>query len=279
MSTINSNSTLTHLQSFLNSHTNAYQESMQKLSSGTKYNSVADNPVAVCHAEKLSSKIEANKSANSNVTIGSELLSTAESAQDNVIYNLERIRDLCIQAANGTYSSQDKDSILAEIKSRLEYINYSANSTNFNNIKLLDGSANSLKLQIGINSNDRINVGDALIDVHTSALDIDIDSSITGENWTGEDILNYMNKIDDAITKLIGTSSTLGAYLNRLDTVSDSLIRMKNNLIDKKSTIIDADVAEASANYVQNQILQQNSVSILTKVNGLQSLALSLFGR
>ncbi|MDD3435867.1 MAG: flagellin [Candidatus Gastranaerophilales bacterium] len=271
-------STFTYLQSYLNSHTSAYQDSMEQLSSGSKYNSVGDNPVAICKAEKLAVEIETSSTADTNIELGEDLMSMAETSQEDIISNLQRIYDLCIQAANGTYSANDKNEIIREIRARLDYIDSAADSTNFNDINLLDGSASALKLQTGTDANTRITIGDALIDVHTDILNVDLDPSITGENWTNQDIANYIDDIGAAISTITSASSKLGAYSNRLDTVSETLFNLSTNLTAKKSGLVDADAAEVSADLVKNQILQNASVSILVQMNGMQSLALSLFG-
>lgn len=277
--TSNTGSTFTHLQSYLNTATDAYQKNLEQLSSGNKYTNTGDNPMAVCNSRKLDVKIETNGTADNNIKIGEDMLSMAEDYQENILSNLTRIHDLCIEAANGTYSASDKEQILSEIKARLQYVDNMADTTKFNRINILDGSASTCTLQIGTNADNRMSVGEALIDVHTAALGIDISSTTTGSNWTNDDIASYIDKLGVATNKLIASSSKIGAYLYRLDTTSDSLNSLTENLTNKKSVIMDADVAEASSELVQNQILQQASVSILVQMNNMQALAVSLLGK
>lgn len=276
---VNPGSALTYLQSFLDSHTTSYQKTMDQLSSGTKFTSVGDDPVDVCETAKLTVEINANSQASANVDLGKDMLSMAEGTQEDIISNLERIRDLCVQASNGTYSSNDKDAILEEIRARLSYVDGAANSTNFNGINIADGSNSSLSLQIGTNSNATMNIGNALIDVHTTALGINIDSSVTGATWTNDDMNNYVKQIDTATNKLLDTCAQIGGYMNRLDTVSDTLNNMKNNLTSNKSIISDTDTAAASADLVKYQILQQASVSILAQANQVPTWALALLNK
>lgn len=274
--TSNAGSTFTHLQSYLNTATADYQKNLEQLSSGNKYTSIGDNPIAVANANKISVKIETNGTAKNNIGVGESMLTMAEDSQENIISNISRIRDLCLQAANGTYSTNDKQAILDEVKARLAYIDQSAGSTQFNNIGLLDGTASVCYLQTGTNADNRMNVGEALIDVHTSALGIDISSSTMATTWTNDDIAAFIDKLGIASDKLATASAKIGSYLYRLDTTSDSLQSLTENLTSKKSAIMDADVAEASAEMVQNQILQNASVTILTQMNNMQSLPLSL---
>lgn len=266
----------TYLQSILERQTTSYQKSMDQLSSGNKYNSVGDNPISVCTSAKLDVKISANDMAASNVKVGENMLTMVEESQDNVISNLERIRDLCVQAATGTYTSEDKEGLLKELRARLNYIDSAAESTNFNTINLMDGSGSSIFLQIGVSSDATMDVGDALIDVHPETLNIDLDDTVTGETWTTDDIKTYMDSVDNAVDTLLASRAKLGGYLNRLDFVSGTLSVMGDNLAENKSLISDADVAESSADMVRYQILQEASASILTQANQVPSWALKL---
>lgn len=269
-------STMGRLQHYLDIHTNDYQDTMDKLSTGNKYTNTKDNPVAVCDSAKLAVKINTNNTANSNVELGNDVLTLAEESQGNIISSLTRINDLCVQILNDAYSTDDKNSILEEIKARLDSIDSLANGTAFNDIKLLDGSADSLTLQVGTRSNDTIVVGSALIDATTEGLDINLDDVHSIDDWPTEDIQDYKTKLETATGTLINSSSKLGAYQNRLTFVSDTLTSVNNNLTQKKSVISDADVAEESANLIKYQILQQASVSIFTQANQVSSMALSL---
>lgn len=276
---IKSGSANTYLKSILEQHTTSYQKSMDQLSSGNKYNSVGDNPIAVCTSAKLDVKISANNQAVSNVKVGGDMLTMVEDSQENVISNLERIRDLCVQAATGTYTAENKDYLLKEIRARLDYINSTADLTKFNNINLMDGTGSSIFLQIGISSDATMDVGDALIDVHPEALKVDLKDTVTGETWTTDDIKKYMDKIDNAVDTLLASSAKLGGYLNRLDFVSGTLTVMGDNLVENKSLISDTDMAESSADMVKYQILQEASASILTQANQVPSWALQLLKR
>lgn len=271
-----------HLQSYLENSTNSYQKTMEQLSSGSKFTSIGDSPLGVTQTAMLSFRISANTQAQSNVKVGSDLLAMTEDNQGLVISDLQRIRDLCEEAANGTYSTTDKDAILGEIKSRLTNIDNLATSTKFNDISLLDGSNTNLSLQVGDNASSSIEIGSALINVHVSQLgtgtnqDLRLDDTVTGTTWTHDDINKYMDKIDSAINQLTGTAAKIGGYINRLDAKTDSLTSLKMNMTDDKSIISDTDVASASADLVKYQILQEACTSIMTQANQVPSMALSL---
>lgn len=275
---VKSGSALTYLQNVFERQMTSYQKSMDQFSSGKKYSSVGDNPIAVCESAKLDVKISANTQAASNVKFGGEMLHMAEDSQTNIISNLGRIRDLCVQIANGTYTASEKDGLLQEVRTRLNYIDNTATSTNFNGVKLLDGSGNasSLFLQVGPSSDAVMNVGEALIDVSSAALGINLPAAINGSNWTDTQIQNYISSVDAATSTLLGTTAKLGGYLNRLDFISSTLTSMNNNLTENKSIISDADAAETSADLVKYQIQQEASMSILTQANQIPALALEL---
>lgn len=280
MSSVNSmsGSALTYLKSYLESHTTSYQNTMDELSSGNKYNSVSDNPVEVCKSAKMTVAIDSGTQASNNAEIGKDLLNTAAGAQNVIVSNLERISDLCTEAANGTYSANDKDAIIEEIKARLAYINSAADSTTFNGIKLLDGTASNLTLQIGTTANATMNVGSALINMHTdvTGLNIDLPAGTTGANWDITSVHTYMTSIKSATDTIVNSEAESGAFLNRLDFVTDNLSNIKTNLTAGRSQITDTDVAKASADLVKYQVLQQASVSILAQANQVPSWALQL---
>lgn len=276
MTVYKTDSTMTHLQNYLDKHTTSYQKTMEQLSSGNKYTSINDNPVNVSNSIKLGIQIDGNLRASSNIALGQDMLSMAEEEQENVLSNINRIKDLSMQAANGTFTAADKDDILEEIRARLNYIDSAAESTNFNGIQLLDGTTGNVQLQIGSGSDNTMDISDAFTNVKTTALGIDLDPSINGSNWTNSQINTYMASLDDAASSIITTCTQIGSYLNSLDAASEALSSTNLNLTAKKSAITDTDVAEASADLVKYQIAQQASASVFAQTNKISALALEL---
>lgn len=272
-----------YVQSLLNDSTTNYQKSMERLSSGYRYTTVGENPINVCKTAKVSVQISANAQALSNIKTGGDLLTLAEEVEGSVTDNLMRIKDLCLQVANGTYSAKDKDGIIAEIRSRLGAIDGLANSTKFNDIPLLDGSATNLQLQAGPNSASRIVVGDALIDMRVATFaggaGIALNPAVDGSNWTNAQIATYGNSIDSAIDSIIVSQAKIGGYRNRLEAKGDTLTSMGENLTENKSIISDTDTAQETADMVRYQIMQNVSVSMLTQVNQAPKWALNLLQR
>lgn len=272
------------MQDYLNRSSTSYQKTMEQLSSGDRITSVGDDPVALTQSRKFDIEISGNNQASTNIGIGQDILNIADSTQQEVISSLQRIRDLCVQSSNETYISTDKDSVLDEIRQRLATINNMADTTNYNNVKLFNGSVTSLKIQTGLTSSNTIEIGPAFTDLHTNKLGeivpadggINIGAGVTGANWTTDDIHKYMDKIDTAITDLTHNCAISGGYMNRLSSTSDNLNTMTNNLTQSRSTIIDTDVAEASSDLVKYNILQEATTSILVQANQIPETVLSL---
>lgn len=280
---VNTNVASLIAQNNLSINTTALQKSMQQISSGLRINSASDDAAGLSISESIKTQINGNSKAVSNIADGNNLLAIAEGGEITVTNHLQRIRELCVQAANETYKGSDKTNMLQEIKQRLADINNISNSTTFNGVQLLNRTNAHLSLQVGANSDSAVNsidIGPALTNVRISVLgnDIRIPDTTTGDNWTTADIRTYMDKIDTAIGSLTSSRALLGAYGNRLDATSSNLTIMNQNLQQTKSRITDTDVASASSDMVKYQILQQTSASILSSANQLPSVALKLLG-
>jgi len=297
---INTNVSSLIAQNNLSTNTAAYQKAMEQISTGLKINSASDDAAGLSISESIKTQINGNKKALANIQTGGNVLAIAEGGQITVTTHLQRIRELCVQAANETYKASDKDNILQEIKQRLADIDNIASSTTFNGVPLLDrpvapATIKSLSLQIGANSDVTVNsldIGPALSNVHITALGntapvagvpdntgIALGAGVTGTTWTTTAVRAYMDKIDTAIETISSNRALLGAYGNRLQATSSNATIMNTNLTDANSRILDSDIAESSSNMIKYQILQRTSASILTQANQLPSLALSLLGQ
>lgn len=285
--TLSSQVSTGHICNVLFKNTDLYQQSLEQLSTGVKFLHTGDDPIAATQSIALTTQISATAQSLSNIGVGGDMLNIAADGQQQVISSLQRIRDLCIQASNETYSATDKDSILTEIRQRLSGIDDIADNTTFNGHTLLDGScgptsANPLILQTGANSASRLDISSALINVHVSQLgtgalmDLRIGAGVNGTNWTSTAIAAYIDKIDSAIPQLIDASAETGSYVNNIKRCASGLNSMTNDMIASRSVIADTDVAQVSADMIKFQILQEASVSILTQANQMKQLTYSL---
>lgn len=274
---INNNIASLIAQRNLSNNTQNLTKSIEKLSSGYRINRAADDAAGLSISESLRSQIRGNKQAINNIQDGINLLQIAESGISVINENLQRVRELCIQAANDTNGSVERNSILSEINARLADINRISKSTKFNNISLLDGTASNTLLQIGANavtSTSTIDVSTVLSS--TTVTSIGISLSITGATWNSTRIRSYLVQLDTALSSVLTKRSNIGALQNRLESALENLNVMNENLQSSESRIRDLDIAKETASMTKFQILQQASASVLSQANQIPSLALSL---
>ena len=279
--TINTNLGSLIVQKNLDDATKALNKSIERMTTGYKINSAADDAAGYAVATKMQTQLSSISVAQDNVAIGSSLLSTTESNYDLITTHLQRIRDLTEQAANGTYGEDSIEAIKAEVEARMQEIDRIAQSTEYNGIKLMDGSqAGGITLQVGIDSsaNSQIQLDAALFaDAHVSVLTGTAWGTFTGYYTPGgADYGTALDAIDEALNNITSIQTNLGAIQNRLDSAADALDVQYSNVTSSLSTIKDADVAAESSNYIKAQILQQASASLLATANQTPSIALNL---
>jgi len=259
----------------LNSHRNlsvtagALSKSMERLSSGLRINRASDDAAGLAISEKLSSQVRGLNQAIRNAQDGISLIQTAEGALNETHNILQRMRELAVQAANGTLSEEDKKAIQEEIVQLREEIDRIANYTEFNTMRILNGSLGTITFQIGANSGQTI---DVVLDSMTAA-----SLDVAG--------VNVVNDADAAITSLdaaIKTVSTerakLGALQNRLEHTIANLGVASENLQAANSRIRDVDMAQEMMNFTRLQILQQAGTAMLAQANMAPQAVLQLLG-
>ena len=262
-------------------------KSIERLSSGYRINRASDDAAGLSISENLRGQIRGNKQAINNIQDGINMLQIAESSLSVINENIQRIRELCVQAANDTNSSVEKDAILCEVDARLEDIDRISKASKFNNIKLLDGS-NTVTLQIGASSElstNTITIENSVLAratvscIGTSVANPNgITLTATGATWSSNGIRLYMDVLDDALSDITTRRSNLGAYQNRLESALDNINVTNQNIQNAESRIRDLDIAQETANMTKCQILQQASASVLAQANTLPQIALKLLG-
>ncbi len=275
--TVNTNMQALRIQANLTTATNKMNIAMERMSSGSRINKASDDAAGYAVSTKLTARISCSKVASDNTQMGQDLLASAEGSLDVIQSNLSRIRELVEQASNGTYSTDDLSGIAAEVSARMSQIDSLSTSASFNGKKLLDGSSSTgITLQVGTQSTDTLQLsGDIFARVSTSSLSISgLSGVITGGDVS--EISAYLATLDSAINTVTNRITAIGAASNRLDAVAESLEVQQTNLSSALSTIKDADVAEESASYVQQQILQSASASLLVQANSAPQIALEL---
>ncbi len=282
---VNTNMSALRTQNNLNNATNALNTSLERMSTGSKINSAKDDAAGLYVATNLNKLIGGSKIAQSNIETGNNVLSTVEGNLDVILDNLNRIRDLTVQASNGVYDADSQKAMSDEVKARLAEIDRIAVSAEFNGLKLLSGgdlATNGLRLQVGANADAAANcirVDASVFASMSAAAGLGLDATTVETTFKNPDqAAAYIDDIDDAINDVNTRKATIGAIQNRLDAAAGSLTTTIENATAAKSTIMDADIAEESAEYTKQQILQQTSASLLVQANNLPSLALSLIG-
>ncbi|MDR5866926.1 flagellin N-terminal helical domain-containing protein [Halomonas koreensis] len=274
MSVINTNITALIGQNNLNEAKSNLQTSMERLSSGLRINSAKDDAAGQAIANRMSAQITGMGQASRNANDGISLVQTMEGGLNQINDNLQRIRELAVQAASDTNSADDRASIQTEIDERVAEISRVAGGSTFNGTNLLNG-ASTLQIQVGANTtaNDSIDVD--TVDATTTTLgvtsgDLDVSSASSAQA--------AIDAVDSALNTIDTERSTLGATLNRFDSIVSNLSTTSTNLSAARSRIEDADYAVEVSNMTRNQILQQAGTSVLAQANQLPQSALSLLG-
>ena len=299
---VNTNITALKTQKNLNNATNSMNQALERMSTGYKINSAKDDAAGLYVATGLDVQIRGSKAAQSNAATGINVLQTVEGDLDNILDNLQRIRDLAVQAANSIYDEDAMSAMQQEAQARVDEIKRISLASNFNGLELLSGESNlkrdGLRLQVGANADKDANsiLIDAEIFSATNATTLGMTANISqisgasaliNENTTVASGLEaafraattastYLAVLDTAIDTISSRKSTIGAVMNRLEAAETSLVTTIENATAAKSTIMDADIAEESAEYTKNQILQQTSSALLVQANALPQIAIQL---
>lgn len=262
------------VQRNLNAATKGLNTAIEQLTTGYKLNHSKDNPANYAIMKNMETKLRAWEVASDNISIGHNMLETADSNAELIGNHLTRIRDLCEQAANGTYGEASINAIKAEVSARVDEINRIKENAEFNDIKLF-GECNSegnliskpIYLQVGIDGSESSRIA-----VDTS-LNLKEVSDI--ENWDVTDA-SCLDKLDDMLDSISAYQVRIGSSQNRLECALELAEINSRNLTSSISTVRDADIAKASSDYIRYQILQQACATLLATANQMPAIALQL---
>lgn len=274
MSIINTNMSSLVSQKNLSHSRNALGTAMERLSSGMRINSAKDDAAGQAIANRMNSQIKGMAQAQRNANDGISMIQTTEGALNQINNNLQRVRELAVQAASDTNDIADRESIQTEITERINEIDRVAKSASFNGIKLADGTNTSLKIQIGANTEAEDSITINLTDGTTAGLSVD--DLVAGAVSDSVKAYATIDAVDDALKTVDTARSSLGATLNRFDSVISNLQNSETNLSAARSRIEDADYAKEVAEMTRAQILQQAGTSVLAQANQIPQGVLSL---
>ena len=278
--TINTNMASLTVQHNMDNATKSLNQSIERMTTGYKINQAKDDAAGYSVMTKMDTNLRSTAVCQSNVAMGSSLLSTLENNYDIMIEHMQRIRDLTEEAANGTYGTDSLAAINAEIEARFTEIDRIAAVTEYNGKPLMTGGG-AINIQVGIDSSTNSTItlaatlfADAKAQTTIGKTATEYKALITTPSATN--IKTALDAIDAGLTDITSRQTSIGAYQNRLDSAADALTVQYDNLTSSLSTVRDTDVASESSNFIKAQILQQASASLLTTANQTPSIALNL---
>lgn len=269
---INTNTMSLQARFNLNKSQNALSTSIQRLSSGLRINSAKDDAAGQAIATRFTANIRGLTQAARNANDGISIAQTAEGGMDEITSNIQRIRELTVQALNDSNTGSDRQSIQDEISERLLEINRIATQTSFNGKKVLN-STETLNIQVGSEDGEIIKV--SLMDLSTASLGIDtlnVTSIVSGATTP----VVLLSTIDNALTDIAQLRGKLGASQNRFESTVANITNTVNNLSAARSRIEDADYSVEVSEMTRNQILQQAGTAVLAQANQIPQNVLAL---
>lgn len=273
---INTNVASLGAQRSLGVNTRNTNDSLRKLSSGERITKAGDDAAGLAISENLKSQIRGVRQAGRNANDAVSMIQTAEGGLNEISNIVIRLRELAVQAASDTVGDTERKFTDLEFQQLKEEVDRISKSSEFNGIRLLDGTGGSLEFQIGIRNDpglDRLRY-DATAN----------NSTLLGLGMQEESVLtkvgaqNTLKKLDDALVQVNGIRANLGATQNRLQSAINNLQVSDENLSSAKSRIRDVDVAAETADLTKNNILVQAGTSVLAQANQQPNIALKLLG-
>ena len=265
MAVINTNYLSLVAQNNLTKSQNTLGTAIERLSSGLRINSAKDDAAGQAIANRFTSNVKGLTQAARNANDGISMAQTAEGALNEINNNLQRVRELTVQAKNGTNSTEDLTSIQEEVDARLAEIDRVAAQTDFNGTKVLNSSAGvNMSIQVGANDDETISF--TIAGASTGDLEVNAFAVTSGS----------LSTLDAAIASVDTARSGLGAIQNRFQSTVANLNNTINNLSAARSRIEDADYATEVSNMSKAQILQQAGTSVLAQANQVPQGVLSL---
>jgi flagellin len=251
--------------------------SIERLSTGKRINSAKDDAAGLAISTKMTAEIRGMAAATRNANDGISLAQVAEGALGEVTNIVQRVRELAVQASNGTVSDSDRDGIQAEVSQLLGQISDIAGRTTFNGISLMSGSATltsgatglSLNIQTGTKASETVAVEINAVSLTSLGLN-SIDLSTQSGASTS------LAALSTALDSVSQGRATLGGIQSRLETTVSTLTTTMTNLTEARSRIEDADFSAETTALAKQQILAQASTAMLAQANQSQQNVLSL---
>ncbi len=243
-------------------------KTLERLSSGLRINRAADDAAGLAIAEAFRSIVRGSNVAQRNAQDGISLVQTAEGALSETTNILQRIRELAVQAANGTQSDNNRAAINTEVQQLLQQIDKIATDTEFNGIYVLSATQ-TVTLQVGAFSGQVMAITFSVAKTNDLAVNAVNVSTMAGA-------VDALSLVDNALRSVNTLRATLGAYQNRLEFTINTLAIQEENSAASESAIRDADIAQETIRFTRNQILVNAGTSVLAQSNIVPQTALQL---
>ena len=295
MTVINTNVSATLASNSIARNERAMSTAMERLATGTRINSAADDAAGLAIASKMSSQVKGLEQASRNANDGISLVQTVEGAAKEILNILTRMKELSVQATSGTYSDTDRDALDLEFQQLKSEITRIETNTTWNGQVLMDGS-DTVAVQVGAGSGQTMSMtfGNWSLENDTTT---NANASVYGDTNGATGVANNAagnanmgnidlqdatraatanSALDIAISGASAEVAKYGAYINRLEHASDNLLNVAQNTDASRSRIEDADYADETSELAKTQIIAQAGTAMLAQANQIKQTVLAL---
>ncbi|WP_291939880.1 flagellin [Limnohabitans sp.] len=280
MSVINTNTKSTIAQNALTVNNRSLSKSMEQLSTGSRINSSADDAAGLAISNKMTAQVRGLNQAVRNANDGISLIQTADGATKEITNMMQRMRELSVQAATDTNTTDDRTALQSEVTALSEEITRIADNTQWNGMQIFKSTADS---EVGTKGVAQLHVSantgaSALIEIDFSAQGMDAKSlSVDALKVdTQADATKAIDSIDAALKLVDAERSTYGATINRLNYAADNLANISQNTAASRSRILDTDYAATTTELARTQIISQAATAMLAQANQAPQTVMSL---
>lgn len=267
--TINTNAMALNAQRNLSTSQNSLATAVQRLSSGLRVNSAKDDAAGLAISERMNAQVRGFNVAIRNANDGISMAQTAEGAMQAITDNLQRMRELAVQAANGTFGSGDRGNLDTEFQQLADEIDRVVSGTKFNGIDAINVTA-SITFQVGAGTTSGVDT------ITVASADVAFMGGVSGSVTDASGATAAITELDGMLDKVNNARANWGAVQNRFQSVVQNLMVSSENAAAARGRIIDADFAQETANMTRGQILQQAGTAMLAQANSIPNNVLTL---
>jgi flagellin len=268
---INTNVSALLAQNYLTTNQAGLSQALQRLSSGQRINSAADDAAGLAVAQQMLESSIAYRQGSRNANDGVSMVQTAESAMLGTLNNIQRMREIANEGSTGTLDTEDLANLNSEYQALLNEVERISATTTFNGISLLANSTGSVSIHVGQNNTTNDSISVTLTKTDTTTLAID-GTAVTSNTLAG----TALGLLDTAIGTLTTGLAQLGANEKNLLSAIDSNNSQATDLDAAKSRVMDTDFAVESSNLAKFQVLNQSNIAMLAQANSVPGMVMQL---